>query len=205
MTEQEFRDAMAPLGAVPWKYGKGLTRPIMRFYFAEFGYLEPAALGAAVRRWAQTEREFPTVADLRAALGMDQRPGLVEGAAVFEALLGPGPAYDARQGDYWTLQAVSDRFGPAALAAFMAAGGTRAFRDRTVRNVDFLRRDFLRGWEEASAAAARPPALAPSPQRQGLAPVGDSVRRLLPADFKDAAAGDERGDAWEPPITPETP
>ena len=195
MTPAEFRDAMQVLAVA---YRRELTRPTMRLYWAEFGYLAPEALAAALTAHVRAAKFFPTVAELRAALGMDQRPGLVEGAAVFEALLGTGPAYDARQGDYWSLQAVSDRFGALALAAFMAAGGTRAFRDRTTRNVDFLRRDFLRGWEEAGAAATRPPALAPSPQRQGLAAVGESVRRLLPADFKDAAAGDDtRGDAYE--------
>ena len=199
MTPAEFRDAMQVLAVA---YRRELTRPTMRLYWAEFGYLAPEALAAALTAHVRTAKFFPTIAELRAALGMDRRPGLAEAGVTFEALLGDGPAYDARLGDYWTLQAVSDRFGPVALAAFMAAGGTRAFRDRTTRNVDFLRRDFLAGWTEAAASLALNPAHAafsPAPQRQGMGAVSDSLQRLLPASGKDAAAGEaEHGDAWLP-------
>jgi len=204
VTRKEFVDAMAPLSV---NFRRELTRPLMVTYFAEFQSVRPDDFRDAVTHLLRTAKFFPTIAEFRHALGMNDTPSLAEAGMVFDALLGPAPAYDPRLGDSWPLQVVHDRWGAVALAAFMAAGGPRAFRDRTDRDVPFLRRDFMRGWEQSAALpAAHRPALAPETAPRGLAPVTESLARLLPASGKDAAAGEaEHGDAWEPTRAEEAP
>lgn len=185
---------MAPL-AVNFK--RELTRPTMTLFWSEFQHLRPDDFRDAVTEVIRTHKFFPTIAEMRDALGMGQADALVEAASTFDALLGDGPRYDPRTGDYWTLEDVTTRFGPRALAAFLVAGGTRAFRDRTTRNVEFLRRDFLRGWTDYRERQEPPhfPRPVPVPSLpeatvRGLHPASEALRRILPPA--------DRGDAWEP-------
>jgi hypothetical protein len=202
MTPEEFRDAVAPLGAVPWRFGKGLTRPIMRLYFAEFGHGDARLLATAVKAHLERCSEFPTVADLRHLLGLDRRPSLADGGSIFAELTeGDAPHYDPHRGGYWLTRDVYDRWGPHALAAFMAAGGSRAFSQRTDAGLPFLRRDFMRGWDDAMARLpadlpARPGLPAPG-IASGLAPLADSLPRLLLAAQEQTDKPTEQGDAYE--------
>jgi len=194
MTRAEFVGAMAPLSV---NYNRELTRALMTVYWTEFQHLLADEFRDAITYHIRHGKFFPTVAELRQVLGMDAAPTLADASAVFEQLLGPAPAYDPKRGDYWTLEAVQQRFGTQGLAAFMAAGGTRVFRDRTDKDLPFLRRDFIRGWEEAGRTLPEARYQLPTtPAPRGLAPAGESVPRLLESF--------ERGDAWEPPDTSTT-
>lgn len=182
MTRQDFLAAMAPLAV---NYRRELTAPLLRLFWSEFQHVRPVDFQEAVQGHLREGQFFPTVAELRQRLGLPRSaPTLTEAATVFEALLTDAPAYDARRGDYWPMREVFERFGPIALAAFLRAGGTRAFRDRTERNVDFLRRDFLAGWDDACTHPVPveyllPPGLAVA---RGLAPLSDSLPRLMPGE-----------------------
>lgn len=196
MTRNEFIAAMAPLAV---NYNRELTKPLMLTYWAEFQHILPDEFRDAVMYHIRTGKFFPTIADLRHALGLTVTTiaTLTDAATTFEALLGTAPAYDPRHGDYWTLEAVQEQFGAVALAAFMAAGGTRVFRDRTDRDLPFLRKEFLRAWEEAAKALEPLPALPRSTPgtTRGLAPISEAVKRLAPPI--------EQGDAFEEPTVTE--
>ena len=180
MTVDEFRDAMAPLGANPWKYGKGLTRPIMNLYWSAFKELDAAVFAKAVTRHLATASEFPSIADLRHALGAGGG-SLLEAALIFDKLCKAAPRYDARKGDYWIVGDVLQMFGAQAVAAFLVAGGSIRFRDRTDQDLPFLRRDFLKGWESYdSQDRALQVALNASEAPRGLAPIQADLTRLLP-------------------------
>lgn len=181
MTRDEFSRAMAPLAA---NYGAtSLTPERNRMFWAEFQHVRPDDFRDAVVQIMRTEKFFPTIAVMREALGLHRTPSVIaEGAAALATLLGDGPRYDPHRGDYWKGEDVLERLGPQALAAFMVAGGTAAFRDRTDRNVDFLRRDFLRGWEDYAKHPTEPETfLPPGRQPHGLGALADSLPRILPA------------------------
>ena len=194
MTLDEFKGAMAPLSV---NYRRELTKALMTVYWSEFQHVLADEFRDAVMHHIRVSTYFPTVADLRQRLGVGAgAPSFTEGSSIFEALVGPAPAYDPRHGDYWTLEAVQHRFGTQALAAFLAAGGTRGFRDRTDKDIPFLRRDFLRGWDEAGKTLGEArPILPPSTAPRGLAPLREELRQLV--------EGFQPGDAWEPGTPPD--
>lgn len=187
MTLDEFKGAMAMLAA---SFNRELTRPLMTIYWTTFQAERPDDFRDAVTEHIRTAKFFPTVAELLTRMGRDGATGsLAEAGAVFEQLTtGPAPHYDPRRGDYWAHPDVMERFGPQAYAAFLAAGGTSAFRDRTDKGLPFLRRDFMAGWEEYSRRPGIGKAITDRvergslgvPVQPGLALAHESLRRLMP-------------------------
>jgi len=187
MTLNEFKGAMAMLGA---SFNRELTRPLMTIYWTEFQAERPDDFRDAVTELIRTVKFFPTVAELRTALGSNGGAGsLAEAGSVFEALTnGPAPHYDPRRGDWWGHPDVMERFGAQAYSSFLAVGGTATLRDRTERNLDYIRRDFMAAWEEYNRQPGVRRAITDRvargslgvPLQPGLAPITDTVRRLMP-------------------------
>jgi len=180
VTRAEFTSAMAPLAV---NFNRPLDKPLLTVFWGAFQHCTPDEFRDAVTEVIRTERFFPTVATLRDAMGLQEPVStLAEAGAVFALLCQAGPKYDPHRGDYWPPQAVLDRFGPQALAAFTAAGGTTAFRDRTARDVAFLRRDFMKGWEEYGTHPTPPDRiLRPSGTPTGLTTLAAAITNALPS------------------------
>jgi hypothetical protein len=178
MTRTEFLGAMAPLSV---NFRQQLTKPLLTLWWGQFQHCTPDEFREAVVQVCQRETFFPTIATMRDALGLNGN-GLTLANQVFTELTSlPGPRYDPKRGDYWSLQDVQERFGTHALAAFLAGGGTAMFRDRTDRNLDFIRRDFLAGWAEFAKHPQDERVLLDKPRRpEGLAPIQEVLTRLLP-------------------------
>lgn len=184
MTVSEYKEQMLRLSVA---FRKQLTRPVLTLYWEQFRDVDAAHFARAVDGCIKTDTWFPTVAQIRRALGQGGGT-LAEAGLTFTALLGPAPHYDPRRGDYWAIPDVMAEFGPQAVAAFLVAGGSASFRDRTDKTVEFLRRDFLRGWEEYNVRHGElAPVLHAATTRQGLGPIKDSPALLLPGTSPEEA------------------
>ncbi len=176
MTRPEYLTAMAPLAV---NFRMKLSKPLLRLWWEQFQHCTPDEFRDAIVRVCQAETFFPTLATMRGLLGMNNT-GVVLANQVFTELTTlPGPRYDPKRGDYWSLQDVQERFGTQALAAFLAAGGTAMFRDRTDKNLDFIRRDFLAGWADFAKHPQDERVLLERPKAPtGLQPITESLARL---------------------------
>lgn len=160
-----------------------LTPTILRVYWSVLLDLSIEDVEHGVVACLKLDQFFPSPSRLRdLAIRLDGTT-LSRAATVFEALLGRGPRYDNQVGDYWLVQDVEQDFGVVAREAFIAVGGTTAFRDRTDRSMPFLRRDFLAAWQEAEP-------LALAGHLQPTLPAGESrVQGLVDATAKRMSLG----------------
>jgi len=108
-----------------------------------------AGVGAAVR----SDREHPPSPGVLLKMARPPEPARVSGAAIFESIV---RAFEG--GYHLEPRQVFEQWGTDARAAFVAAGGTRAFDAcGTEENARWVRKTFLEAWEQM--ALSRPPQL----------------------------------------------
>lgn len=153
-----FSALLAQLGTA---FQREVTAPVVELYWATLRDCDITALQRAVQRHILTATDrfdFPTVGTLRA---LATSPALTAARAtvIFDHLLASCPARKKWDTGYrgdtaWHPDDVAAEFGLAAREAFLAAGGTSAFRDPDPKSLPFLRRDFQLAFPEALARDA---------------------------------------------------
>ncbi len=148
----EMAKGLAMLGIA---FNREITPELAEVYHGVLGAkLDPTGWERAVRRSLEAERYFPPPAVLL-KYGAAERPTHARAAEVYDVILG---CYEGgvRMGP----RDVRDRFGEAAMDAFLAAGGVAAFEWCDTRDQPFRRKSFLEAWSEAvevEPAKALPP------------------------------------------------
>lgn len=171
MTENDKRAFAALMETLAVLRKDPLTPTMLRVYWAVLVDLDLADVERAVVACLKVDEFFPSPSRLRGlAFPQDGTP-TTRAAAVFDALCRRGPHNDYHRGDYWLPDDVEEKFGLVAREAFIAAGGTRAFQQRTEKSLPFLRKDFLAAFVEV----------------EPLAQAGE-LRKTLPPGNVDAAA-----------------
>jgi hypothetical protein len=133
---------LAALGAA---FNREVTPQVAKIYHGVLGAkLNPEQWERAVRRSLESEAFFPPPAVLL-------RFGAANGAPQARAL----EVYERvvnvfESGHYIGPRDVDQIFGGAALEAFVAAGGTRAFRECELRDEPFRRKAWLEAWLETT-------------------------------------------------------
>src|SRR6185295_18405846 len=124
-------------------FNRGLTPEVVQLYHGVIGpKLDAQQWERAVQRSLEAESFFPPPAVLL-------RYGAADGSAQARAL----EFYDRilrhyESGDELGPREVRERYGTAAMEAFVAAGGTRAFSWCEPASEPFRRRDFANAWVE---------------------------------------------------------
>lgn len=142
MTRQDMAKGMALLGTA---FNRVLTGELLEVYQAVIGpQLDAGQWERAVRRALEAESFFPPPAVLL-------RYGKADGAAetraaeFYERILGH---YEC--GENLGPREIRERYGIAAMEAFVSSGGTRAFSWCEPKDQPFRRKEFLKAWLEVT-------------------------------------------------------
>ena len=144
------RDMASGLAALGVAFNREVTPQLAEIYHGVVGArLDATQWQRAVRRSLEAESFFPPPAVLL-------RYGLADGVPQARAV----ELYDAivsryESGDALGPREISDRYGTAAMEAFCAAGGNRAFAWCEPRDEPFRRKAFIEGWVETATQDPR--------------------------------------------------
>lgn len=142
MTRADMARGMALLSTA---FNRALTDELVSVYHAVIGSkLDSAGWERAVRRALEAESYFPAPAVL---LRYGRGDGAPQARAVemYERIL-----RDYEQGRHLGPREVQEQYGTAAMEAFVAAGGTRAFDEYLEGGGPFRRKAFVEAWLETT-------------------------------------------------------
>ncbi len=166
LSRESMAEGMAALGAA---FNRQITPLVVQIFHGVVGpKLSEKQWEHAVRRALEVEQYFPPPAVL---LRYGRAEGLPQARAaeVYDQIVS---AFEA--GRPLGPREVSEDYGTAAMEAFCAAGGTRAFSWCELRDEPFRRKAFIEGWVEvaeqdpafALPAGGEPVAALPEPQAE---------------------------------------
>lgn len=158
----EVREMAAGLAALGVAFNREVTPAVAELYHGVIGArLDAAWWDRAVRRALEAESFFPAPAVLLRYGSANGAPQ-ARAAEIYERILS-----DYEQGRHLGPREVREKYGEAAMDAFVAAGGTRAFDEYLEGGGPFRRKAFIEAWvEEADQEPAR--ALPSGGQTRGL-------------------------------------
>lgn len=145
MIDADYPRFLAALGALAHAlpmFGREYSAPLQRLYLAACGQLSIEDFEAACLRCLRECAQFPVPGAI-----LDRAPQLedreVKAGRVFLSIVRT-PRHNPASGAYWREDDIAQRHGPAAGHAFVAAGGTTAFRAASDPDKErFIRRDFV--------------------------------------------------------------
>lgn len=191
MTRERFAAVMATLSVLP---GKDVSAPLLEVYWRVLGDLNDEEMEAGATKALRTCRFLPTPAEL---LELARPRNLqAEAGKVFEQIRELSDY--AAGGEYWKETKIRIALGNEAADAFVACGGSAAFRSG---DPVWTRKAFVEAYCNRPPRET-PPALPESPKAKRMIgsttdadpKVLDLTRRIgrtLPPDFKARASGDD--------------
>ncbi len=158
MTREDTAKGMALLSTV---FNRALTAELVEVYHGVLGAkLEAPQWEHSVRRALEAESFFPPPAVLLRYALQDGAPQ-ARAVEVYERIL---RHYES--GEQLGPREVRERYGEAAMEAFVSAGGTRAFSWCEPASIPFRTKAFIEAWVDVTAV--EPMTALPGSKRPGL-------------------------------------
>lgn len=139
MTRKELAKGMALLAVA---YFREMTEPVVDVYWGVLKDIPAPDWERAVQTALRAETYFPPPAVLRRYA---TRPASSRAAELYEQILA-----EYERGNQMGPREVQERFGTAAMEAFVCAGGTRAFSWCEPASQPFRLKAFLEAWAEVA-------------------------------------------------------